>query len=79
MSSDKWPSHNAHPTGKAEYLSAPAEGLLIAAAAVAIIWTALNRLANPIPLDQPGTGLLLSTAVRVVYRVRLTPRSRRAS
>lgn len=55
--------------GKAEYLSAAVEGLLIAAAAVTIVWTALARLADPIPLDQPGLGLLLSTAASGVNLV----------
>jgi cation diffusion facilitator family transporter len=55
--------------GKAEYLSAAVEGMLIVAAAVIIVWTALTRLADPIPLDQAGLGLLLSTAASGVNLV----------
>ncbi|NLA36425.1 MAG: cation transporter [Actinobacteria bacterium] len=46
--------------GKAEYLSAAVEGALILLAALAIIWTSIERLRDPVPLDQPGIGLVLS-------------------
>lgn len=52
--------------GKAEYLSAAVEGTMIFAAAVAIVWSAIERLIDPIPLDQPALGLALSTAASVV-------------
>ncbi|MDY6871348.1 MAG: cation diffusion facilitator family transporter [Actinomycetota bacterium] len=48
--------------GKAEYLSALAEGVMIFVAATAIIWSSVERLMSPAPLVQPGLGLALSTA-----------------
>lgn len=48
--------------GKAEYLSALAEGAMIFVAATAIIWSSVERLMSPAPLVQPGLGLALSTA-----------------
>lgn len=47
--------------GKAEYLSAAVEGGMILAAAVAILWSAVQRLIDPVPLEHTSTGLLLST------------------
>lgn len=55
--------------GKAEYLSAAVEGALIFVAAIAIVWTSIGRLVDPVPLDQPGIGLALSTAAAVVNLV----------
>ena len=57
-----------HPSGhtKAEYFSSAFEGLLIAAAAVAIVWTALPRFADPKPLDGLAFGIpliVLSSAI----------------
>lgn len=52
--------------GKAEYLSAAVEGSLIFVAAAAIVWTSVDRLFDPVPLEQPGVGLLLSTLATVV-------------
>lgn len=46
--------------GKAEYLSAAVEGILILAAAVAIIYSAAERLIRPTPIEQLGLGLALS-------------------
>ncbi len=56
------PADADHPYGhhKAEYFSSGFEGLLIMGAAVAIIWAAIHRLANPQPLQQVGWGLGLS-------------------
>lgn len=48
--------------GKAEYLSALAEGAMIFVAATAIIWSSVERLMSPAPLGQTGLGLALSTA-----------------
>ncbi|MEO5696895.1 MAG: cation diffusion facilitator family transporter [Burkholderiaceae bacterium] len=58
------PADEDHPSGhtKAEYFSSGFEGLLIAGAAVAIIWAAADRFANPRPLQALGWGLALSTA-----------------
>lgn len=47
--------------GKAEYLSAAVEGALVLVAATAIVWTSVQRLLNPAPLEQAGLGLALST------------------
>jgi len=56
------PPDDDHPYGhhKAEYLSSGFEGVLIFAAAVAIIWAALGRLLAPQPLEQIGWGIGLS-------------------
>ncbi len=58
------PADEDHPSGhtKAEYFSSGFEGLLIAGAAVAIIWAAADRFAAPRPLQSLGWGLALSTA-----------------
>jgi len=45
---------------KAEYFSSGFEGVLILAAAVAIIWAAGHRFADPEPLQSVGLGLALS-------------------
>lgn len=47
--------------GKAEYMSAAVEGSLIFVAAAFIIYGAILRLAAPVPLEQLGLGLALST------------------
>ena len=56
------PADEDHPYGhtKAEYFSAGFEGLCIFAAAIGIIWAAVQRLFHPQPLDQLGAGLALS-------------------
>lgn len=56
------PADAQHPYGhhKAEYFSSAFEGLLIILAAIAIIWTAVERLLAPQPLAQLGWGLGLS-------------------
>lgn len=46
--------------GKAEYFSSVVEGVLIFAAAAAIVITAVPRLFDPEPLVQPGLGLALT-------------------
>ena len=55
--------------GKAEYLSALVEGAMIFVAATAIIWSAVERLLSPAPLEQPGLGLALSGVAAVVNLV----------
>lgn len=55
--------------GKAEYLAAATEGALILVAAVAIIWTSVGRLIDPVPLDQPGVGVLISSLASVINLV----------
>lgn len=56
------PADEDHPYGhhKAEYFSAGFEGLMIFLAAGGIIWAAVQRLAEPQPLQQLGLGLVLS-------------------
>ncbi len=46
--------------GKAEYMSAAVEGSLIFVAAALIIYSAIQRLFTPAPLEQLGVGLALS-------------------
>lgn len=55
--------------GKAEYLSAAVEGGLIFVAATAIVWTSVRRILDPVPIEQPGIGLALSTLAAVVNLV----------
>src|SRR6186713_1466963 len=54
------PADEDHPFGhtKAEYFSSAFEGLMIAAAAIAIVWSALQRFTNLQPLEGVGNGLL---------------------
>ena len=56
------PPDDDHPFGhhKAEYFSSGFEGALIFAAAVAIIWAAVDRLFHPQPLERLSIGLALS-------------------
>ena len=51
-----------HPYGhhKAEYFSSGFEGILIIAAAAAILWTAGHRLVDPQPIEAAGIGLALA-------------------
>jgi cation diffusion facilitator family transporter len=58
------PADDDHPYGhtKAEYFSSGFEGVLIIAAALAIIWAAGHRIFDPQPLQQLGWGLVLSVA-----------------
>lgn len=56
------PADEDHPYGhhKAEYFSSGFEGILILGAALAIIWASVDRIFNPVPLQQLGWGLSLS-------------------
>jgi len=58
------PADDDHPFGhtKAEYFSSAFEGLMIAAAAIAIVWAALRRFMNLQPLEGVGIGLALIVA-----------------
>jgi len=55
--------------GKAEYLSAMVEGVLILGASAAIIATAVNRLLSPQPLEQVGIGLAVSVVASALNGV----------
>ncbi|MEO7151204.1 MAG: cation diffusion facilitator family transporter [Burkholderiaceae bacterium] len=65
------PADADHPFGhaKAEYFSSAFEGLLIAVAAGAIVWTAVPRFAAPQPLESIGWGLLLSVGSSAINGV----------
>jgi cation diffusion facilitator family transporter len=65
------PPDDDHPFGhhKAEYFSSGFEGVLIFAAALAIIWAAVERLLSPQPLERLSLGLLLSVAASVLNGV----------
>jgi cation diffusion facilitator family transporter len=52
--------------GKAEYFSAAVEAVMIFAAAVAIIASAVERLLHPRPLENVGAGLLVSAVAGAV-------------
>lgn len=52
--------------GKAEYFSSGFEGGLIILAALAIVWTAAERLLSPVPIERVGLGLLVSVAASLV-------------
>lgn len=58
----KCPPDEDHPLGhgKAEYFSAGFEGVLIFGAAGAIIWSAVERMLMPQPIESVGLGLVLS-------------------
>lgn len=62
------PPDREHPFGhhKAEYFSSVTEGILILLAAIAIGVTAIERLLRPQPIQQLGTGLIISTAASMV-------------
>ncbi|HKX95354.1 MAG TPA: cation diffusion facilitator family transporter [Methylibium sp.] len=62
------PPDAAHPYGhhKAEYFSSGFEGVLIFAAALGIVWAAIDRLLAPQPVEQLGLGLVLSVASSVL-------------
>ena len=55
--------------GKAEFFSAGAEGLLIVAAAVGIVWAAVGRFLNPAPLSHLGPGIGVAVLASVVNLV----------
>jgi len=62
------PADEDHPFGhtKAEYFSSAFEGLMIAAAAIAIAWAAIGRFLHPQPLEGVGVGLALSIVSSVL-------------
>ena len=62
------PADEDHAFGhsKAEYFSSWTEGMLILVAAIAIAFAAGQRLIHPKALEQPGLGLLVSTAASLI-------------
>lgn len=62
------PPDEDHPYGhhKAEYFSSGFEGLLILIAALAIVWAAGRRFADPQPLESVGIGVALSAISAVL-------------
>jgi cation diffusion facilitator family transporter len=62
------PADEEHPFGhhKAEYFSSGFEGVLIFAAALAIIWAAIDRLLVPRPIEQLSLGLALSVGASIL-------------
>jgi cation diffusion facilitator family transporter len=57
---------HAYGYSKAEYFSSGLEGAMIFAAALAIGWTAIDRLLHPQPLERIGLGLVLSLAASAI-------------
>jgi len=62
------PADDDHPSGhtKAEYFASGFEGLLIAAAAAAIVWTAAPRLFAPEPLQRIDLGIGLTMVSTII-------------
>ena len=76
------PADEDHPFGhtKAEYFSSAFEGLMIAAAAVAIVWAAVGRFLHPQPLEGVGVGLaltVLSSILNGLLAAKMLAESRR--
>lgn len=65
------PADEGHPFGhgKAEYFSSLSEGSMILVAATLIIYTAVQRLIHPVPVEEIGFGLLLSTGASLINLV----------
>jgi len=62
------PADKDHEFGhtKAEYFSSAIEGALILVAAFSIIWSAIPRIIHPLPLENVGVGLLISTGASAI-------------
>ncbi|HET6512179.1 MAG TPA: cation diffusion facilitator family transporter [Candidatus Kapabacteria bacterium] len=62
------PADREHHYGhtKIEYFSSGLEGGLILFAAVAVMWAAIERLLNPVPLEQLNLGLIVSLAATAI-------------
>ena len=62
------PADEEHAYGhaKAEYFAAGVEGSLIVIAALTIAATAVPRLVDPQPIEQPGIGIAVSTAASLI-------------
>ena len=68
MTVSERPPDDDHAFGhnKAEYFSSGFEGALILVAAATIAWTAIDRLLNPVPLENVSIGLIISLAASVI-------------
>jgi cation diffusion facilitator family transporter len=79
------PPDDSHTYGhsKAEYFASSAEGILILIAAGGILWTAIERLISPHPLEKLGVGLTVSVGASlvnlVVARILITTGKKRNS
>jgi len=60
---------HAYGHDKAEYFASGVEGGLIIVAAIAIAWSAVNRLLHPAPIERLGLGLLVSTGASLINLV----------
>lgn len=62
------PPDETHPYGhdKAEYFSSGIEGTLIVIAALTILYTSVQRLLTPEPLEQVGLGLILALVASAI-------------
>jgi cation diffusion facilitator family transporter len=62
------PADDEHPFGhyKAEYFSAVLEGIMIAGAAIAILWQAYLGLIQPQPIEAPAAGIAINIAAGVI-------------
>ena len=60
---------HAYGHGKAEYFSSGLEGTLIVVAAGLIVWSAIPRLFEPVPLENAGAGVLVSVLAAAVNLV----------
>jgi len=65
------PADEEHPFGhnKAEYFSSGFEAMMILGAALAIIWTAVDRWMSPRPLEELGLGITLSIVSSIINGV----------
>lgn len=65
------PADRNHPFGhgKAEYFSSLAEGSMILVAATLILYTSVDRLLNPVPVESLGFGVALSAGASVINLV----------
>jgi cation diffusion facilitator family transporter len=65
------PADNKHQFGhdKAEYFSSIIEGTLIVLASLDIIYTAINRIYNPQPLEALNLGMALSVLATIINLV----------
>ncbi|MFN7244938.1 MAG: cation diffusion facilitator family transporter, partial [Dietzia cercidiphylli] len=65
------PADDDHQYGhsKAEYFSAVVEGAMIFVAATFILYTGVERLINPVPIESLGLGLAISVVAAVINGV----------